>query len=311
MLALTEPLRLEVDRPVSIDLGSLRIRAAASGSAPVELQFRQATPFLRGGPRSRIEISGLTFRIDGAKVAGGPPALIASSGAIRLDHCGFEAISAEGRNVRVLSFEGLGAEVLNCWAAGFINPFGLTLRSSSRFLLENSLIVGPPAAEVGWAFAAGSGLPKGPPPPVVEVERCTFSGAGLIAARGFTADRPLTVTVNRSILDAHALLSRDSGGLEGITYRGERNHYQISGAFIVGTADDPDPAEDSADGLDAWRRRYPEDMDSTAEPLTFRRDPAEIRPSGSGPRPSDYELSSGAVGVGIDPARVGPPSTNL
>ena len=310
VLALTEPLRLDVTAPLKVGDGPLRIRAAATGSAPVFLEFRDGSPFLQGGPRSSIRLEGLEFRLGSGPSAGKPPALIESGAAVRLERCGFAPDGPTSAAVRVLDFEGLRAEVVDCWVAGFSAPFDLKLYTSTQVQLVNSLIVGPEGGDEASAVAARPTAPRGSTPSDLNFENCTIVHANLLDGDGFEADRPLNLGVTRSVVSAGSLLRWRRGSLASLRFRGDRNRYGIAGPWIVGDPDAAPESEAVPSDYESWSRLTQVDEAPKIGPVAFADDPGTLDPD----RPFDparYRLAAGdlandAARIGIDPNRIGP-----
>jgi hypothetical protein len=299
-----EPMTIEVDAPIRVPFGELRIRAREGTAPALAIEFRRPVSFLRLGPGASLRLEGLTVEVGAASVEPGrSPTLIESYGPVELSRLAVGA-SEGARAARVLDAQAKSTRMAGCWVEGFDEPVRLSLPEGSSARFEQCMFIRPGGDAGGWpVFArpyAGGGKGRS-----LRFERCTAVGAGLLHAEGFDERTPIEVEVLSCVVSGRALLLWGGAFPGGLHYRGQANLYEVSGAaWVLATPDGLSGVPGGPADLQTWAARAPtKDEDSRVLDVQFRREPS----LGTEARPADFTLLNiDPPKPGADPSQVGP-----
>jgi serine/threonine-protein kinase len=326
------PLRLDRGRALDLDSGRGRLVVrAAPGVVPVlELELDAGKPFLKTGSAVSLVLAGLAVTVryppGSASSPPGPSPLIRAAGTARIERCAFRAVAGPGPvDSRALVVEGGALTIERCWFEGFSRPIQVVAFHGTVASIRQTMIVpgsgsgpAPPAASGprgrGWGLEVQI-APGGPPgaPRRLNLEHCTFEGAGLLDLAGGSVHSPLQVGVKHCAVWAEALLAwkpaaPDDRLADRLQWQGEGNLLDIPArSWIVPTAGPENPASSTAVvDQDTWSRSVARENEPIPSKLLYRVAPA----ARSNPlRPQDFAIAVSAsdpADVGADPEQVGP-----
>ncbi len=302
------PIRLESFETLNVLSGSVSIVADPASRPVLEVVLAGPDPFLRVGPRARLTLEGLSIRAEYAVRGPKIPPLIESGGALFLERCAFWTTDQAAKSVAVSS-EGPRLAATGCWFGGFRQGLDVAAFSGTEVSLEQCMVIGNAGRDPssGWAirvrYEASNATEhrRG-----LTLRRCTISDACLLRADDFNPSVPLDVSIQKTAVQAGAMLSWNSESdpnAQSLKWSGQDNLYDISTASWVIRIDGPPPGPEGLIDADGWSLMTV-DRSSRARAITFSKSADRFR---SSPDPESFPTQEGsATQVGADPRLVGP-----
>ena len=279
--------------------------------------------------------SGVTLKLSGIVIlvrypestigaATGPPAVITTMSAARIERCAFKVASGSKPKGSLAFQSDIGVlEVDRCWFEGFDSAIEVAANFRTDVHIAETMIVRSPARDPAAAHAAegyGWGVKvrylSGVLPaaktfkPNFLLDHCTLEGAGLFDLTSSPGPSPVNVEVRQCVLRANTLLAVNPKRAppSQIEWRGEGNQYEILGrSWIVNSASQGTPVlSASATDLDGWLKFTRGERNPIRTKLKYRVDPS-VR--GEVFKPSDFAIETSTTPQsrpGADPELVGP-----
>jgi len=326
-----EPIVVELgDKPPAFNgRGEMRLRSAKGSPPPIlKIDLKGGRkPLLSTGPGVRLSVENLVIEATDSKMSADPtakpenppPPLFLAAGEASFDRCFFRTEPVAGfSGSRAIQFEGGSLSVVGCWFEGFDAAIDVRAIAGATTTVRQTMFVpgGTPTEAVkrghpvrtGWGlrmrFHAG-GPQTGERS--IRLERCTFTGEGLIRLEGFSEQLPATLNVLACAIRSEALLSWTPDPADAplnaasMRWTGEKNQLDIAGAsWVVGPPGSPEIAD-----LDAWSKLATE-REPVQAAIQF---PLEPETADGRLAPAAYAVKpTGKVAPGANPAEVGPRS---
>ncbi len=234
-----EPLRLDAGKLDDLKGGQGRIEIrAAPGVVPVlEIGMEPGKHFLTTGSSISLYLTGLDIRVnykDSGGAAGATP-VIQAAGPVHLDRCAFRVLNgARPEGCSAVSLEGKELTVDGCWFQGFDRAIRIHAYHGTYAIRQTMVVSGSPVGPMpspapdwyGWGVEVR--LEQGVGRRLLELEDCTFEGAGLLDLIPATVPLPLDVVVKRSAVRARAILAFPQElQAARLNWQGQGNHLEI------------------------------------------------------------------------------------
>jgi hypothetical protein len=304
--------------------GLLSIRAGAGTTPVLRVEVKGGRPFLSARSDASLRLESVTIEAVYTDPGASPAAVLEAGGNVTLDRCAFRLASSTPK-ARAVALEGGAMTAVGCRFSGFEHAIDASCFGGAAVTLRHCLF--DRTAADGWAIKLRS-MPGGfaKTGRKLLMERCTFSGGGLIELAGFSPAAPISVEPTACVAAVDALLlwspgptedprTKDAAPLnrDSLAWSGRDNQYDVRGkdgwVRVVPTRGQPAvPAPDGPTDLASWQGRLAVENDPTPPPVRFSTDPSSASAESSSP--ADFALADAASlpAIGIDPAFVGPGS---
>lgn len=327
-----EPIALEPGaKPLILNgRGPLRIRSARGSPPPLlKIDLKGAgKPLISTGPGIELQVENLIVEVadstltapasaaPGAKPPSPPPPIFLVAGGASFDRCALRTAPIAGfAGSRAIQFEGGRLDVEGCWFEGFDAAIDARAIAGASALVRQTQFVpgGTPTEAVkrghpvrtGWGlrmrFHAGGPKTGGR---LLRLERCTFTGEGLIRLEGFSQQFPAELNVLDCAVRSETLLAWEPEPADArldaasLRWAGEGNQLDVAGASWI--AAEPSTSAPEIADFDAWSKLAVE-REPIRGAIQF---PFEPETDDGRLTPAAYAVKP--PGAGADPAQVGP-----